>query len=137
MSRPQPWVADSGVRKKPSAERGPKASMAIRQPPSTTTTGLRQSAGFAVTDLAVTDRSAVEWLVQDFAARKALGIYANPSERELFQLIEDHYGWCKCEGGEGLYASHTKASSEILFDYNEYLDEWGIPEDEEPPRWIA
>jgi hypothetical protein len=61
----------------------------------------------------------------------------NPSERELFQLIEDHYAWCKCEWNEGLYASHTKASSEITFEWNEYLNEWGIPPDEEPPRWIA
>src|SRR5258708_39188804 len=54
MSRPQPLAAESGVRKKPSAERGPKASMAMRQPPSTITAGPRQSAA-----VAVRDRSAV------------------------------------------------------------------------------
>src|SRR5579872_4117665 len=53
-SRPQPLAAESGVRKKPSAERGPNASMAMRQPPSTITRGLRQSA-LAATDCCAGD----------------------------------------------------------------------------------
>ena len=41
-SRPQWCSCDSGVRKKPSEERGPKAIIAIRQPQTTTTMGVRQ-----------------------------------------------------------------------------------------------
>ena len=41
-SRPQWCSCDSGVRKKPSEERGPKLTMAIRQPQTTTTKGVRQ-----------------------------------------------------------------------------------------------
>ena len=41
-SRPHPWVDDSGVRKKPSEERGPKLISAIRQPQTTMTAGVRQ-----------------------------------------------------------------------------------------------
>src|SRR5262249_56330384 len=40
--RPQPWACDIGVRKKPSAERGPNASAEIRQPQIAITTGVRQ-----------------------------------------------------------------------------------------------
>jgi hypothetical protein len=86
------------------------------------------------------DSGPVGWLERDFFRKEVMGTQANPSERELFQLIEDHYAdWCKCErgGDNGLFVFHTKASSEITFDWNEYLDEWGIPPDEEPPRWIA
>ena len=41
-SRPQPFACDCGVRKKPSVERGPKLIMAMRQPHSTITAGVRQ-----------------------------------------------------------------------------------------------
>src|SRR6267154_6344619 len=87
MSRPQPLAAESGVRKKPSAERGPKASMAIRQPPSTITTGLRQSAGRSVADVAgaisaVTDRSALDGL--------DIGICSGRNDGEaLHRLLHD------------------------------------------------
>ncbi len=40
-SRPQPFADESGVRKKPSEERGPKLRMAIRQPHATMTVGVR------------------------------------------------------------------------------------------------
>ena len=48
-SRPQWLVCDSGVRKKPSEERGPKLIIAIRQPQTTTTTGVRQPNAIAET----------------------------------------------------------------------------------------
>src|SRR5215813_1927763 len=41
-SRPQPFACDSGVRKKPSAERGPNAAMETRQPQIAITAGVRQ-----------------------------------------------------------------------------------------------
>ncbi len=41
-SRPQPFSCDIGVRKKPSAERGPNDRIAIRQPQMTITEGVRQ-----------------------------------------------------------------------------------------------
>src|SRR5262249_53135867 len=41
-SRPQPFAWDSGVRKKPSAERGPKATIETRQPQIAITAGVRQ-----------------------------------------------------------------------------------------------
>src|SRR5215475_10701498 len=41
-SRPQPLAWDSGVRKKPSAERGPNATMETRQPQIAITAGVRQ-----------------------------------------------------------------------------------------------
>src|SRR5215470_16767276 len=41
-SRPQPFACDSGVRKKPSAERGPNATMETRQPQIAITAGVRQ-----------------------------------------------------------------------------------------------
>ena len=41
-SRPQLLACDIGVRKKPSAERGPKPISAIRQPQMTMTSGVRQ-----------------------------------------------------------------------------------------------
>src|SRR5258705_13970232 len=40
-SRPHPFACDSGVRKKPSAERGPNATMETRQPQITITAGGR------------------------------------------------------------------------------------------------
>ena len=84
----------------------------------------------------VPENQAVAWLEQDFTIRKVMGMEGNPSERELFQIIEDHYAWCKCNTGLD-NAAHTKSSSTITFDYNEYLEEWKIPADEEPPKWIA
>ena len=42
-SRPQPFAADMGVRKKPKAERGPKPISEIRQPHTMMTAGVRQS----------------------------------------------------------------------------------------------
>ena len=42
-SRPQPFICDIGVRKKPSVARGPKLIMEMRQPHSTMTTGVRQA----------------------------------------------------------------------------------------------
>src|SRR5262247_4504181 len=51
ISRSQPWAAEIGVRKKPSAERGPKPIIEIRQPQTTTTIGVRQdSAGGTAAD---------------------------------------------------------------------------------------
>src|SRR6202023_1394218 len=41
-SRPQPFSTDIGVRKKPSAERGPNDSIAIAQPQTMMTAGVRQ-----------------------------------------------------------------------------------------------
>src|SRR5262249_20050169 len=41
-SRPQPCALDIGVRKKPKEERGPKVRMAIRQPQTRMTVGVRQ-----------------------------------------------------------------------------------------------
>src|SRR5438105_4329182 len=41
-SRPHPCALDIGVRKKPKEERGPKVKMAIRQPHTRTTAGVRQ-----------------------------------------------------------------------------------------------
>src|ERR1700731_3458162 len=41
-SRPQPFSTDMGVRKKPSAERGPNDRTAIRQPQMMITAGVRQ-----------------------------------------------------------------------------------------------
>ena len=41
-SRPQPFAADIGVRKKPKAERGPKPISEIRQPHTMMTAGVRQ-----------------------------------------------------------------------------------------------
>src|SRR5882672_8244404 len=41
-SRPQPFSADIGVKKKPSAERGPNERTAIRQPHMMITPGVRQ-----------------------------------------------------------------------------------------------
>ena len=41
-SRPQPFAADMGVRNKPSVERGPKLIIAIAQPQTTITAGVRQ-----------------------------------------------------------------------------------------------
>src|SRR5215813_6443060 len=41
-SRPQPFSCDIGVRKKPSAERGPNERIAIRQPQTMITPGVRQ-----------------------------------------------------------------------------------------------
>src|SRR5215471_13029563 len=41
-SRPQPLSCDIGVRKKPSAERGPNERIAIRQPQKMITPGVRQ-----------------------------------------------------------------------------------------------
>src|SRR6516225_214345 len=41
-SRPQPFSCDIGVRKKPSAERGPNERIAIRQPQMMITPGVRQ-----------------------------------------------------------------------------------------------
>src|SRR5882672_1473192 len=41
-SRPHPFACDSGVRKKPSAERGPNATVETRQPQITITAGVRQ-----------------------------------------------------------------------------------------------
>src|SRR6516165_2396153 len=41
-SRPQPFSCDIGVRKKPSAERGPNERTAIRQPQMMITPGVRQ-----------------------------------------------------------------------------------------------
>ena len=49
-SRPQPWVTDSGVRNWPSAERGPKASIAITQPQTIRTAGVRQARPGAVVE---------------------------------------------------------------------------------------
>src|SRR5438874_12846616 len=46
-SRPQPLAFDSGVRKKPSAERGPNAIIAMRQPQTKITAGVRQVNGLA------------------------------------------------------------------------------------------
>ncbi len=46
-SRPQLYSIDIGVRKKPSEERGPKLIMAIRQPQTTTTAGVRQPTALA------------------------------------------------------------------------------------------
>src|SRR5262249_9905619 len=40
--RPQPCAVDSGVRKKPRPDRGPKVRMAIRQPLPTISAGARQ-----------------------------------------------------------------------------------------------
>src|SRR5260370_36585623 len=42
-SRPQPFARDSGVRKKPSEERGPNVRIAITQPHSTITAGVRHA----------------------------------------------------------------------------------------------
>jgi hypothetical protein len=49
-SRPQWFVSDNGVRKKPSDERGPKLIIAIRQPQATTAAGVRHpmEVGFSV-----------------------------------------------------------------------------------------
>src|SRR5579862_5663291 len=41
-SRPQPFSCDSGVRKNPSADRGPKESMEMAQPHTMMATGVRQ-----------------------------------------------------------------------------------------------
>src|SRR5262245_12527985 len=41
-SRPQPFACDRGVRKKPSAERGPNATIETRQPQIAITAGVRQ-----------------------------------------------------------------------------------------------
>jgi hypothetical protein len=41
-SRPQPLARDSGVRKRPSEDRGPKVRMAMRQPKTMMTAGVRQ-----------------------------------------------------------------------------------------------
>src|SRR5258707_10603103 len=50
MSRPQWCSCDIGVRKKPNEDRGPKATIAIKQPQITTTMGVRQpmAAGLSV-----------------------------------------------------------------------------------------
>jgi hypothetical protein len=48
-------VCDSGVRKKPSDERGPKLIIAIRQPHATTTVGVRQSIDFTFSTVAGVD----------------------------------------------------------------------------------
>src|SRR5262249_46026840 len=45
-SRPQPLSLDIGVRKKPSAERGPKPMSEIRQPQTRITAGVRQVAAW-------------------------------------------------------------------------------------------
>ena len=86
--------------------------------------------------MGVPESQAVAWLEKDFTIREVMGLEANPSERQLFQLIKEHYAWCNCEAPGG-FVSHTKSSSTITFDYNEYLEEWQIPADERPPRWIA
>jgi hypothetical protein len=44
-SRPQWNSWDIGVRKKPNEDRGPKASIAIKQPVMTTTAGVRHPTG--------------------------------------------------------------------------------------------
>ena len=46
-SRPQPLALDSGVRKKPSDERGPKLMTAITQPQAIRTAGVRQPTSLA------------------------------------------------------------------------------------------
>src|SRR2546421_6244257 len=47
-SRPHPFAWDSGVKKKPSEERGPKLSTEIRQPHRMMTAGVRQDIGLAM-----------------------------------------------------------------------------------------
>src|ERR1022692_1334476 len=124
------WPTGCPVTTQTSRERG------STRPPSTVAWVTSASTRQPSRPVGVPENQAVAWLEQDFTVRKAMGMEENPSERQLFQIIEDHYAWCKCERG-GDNAAHTKSSSTITFDYNEYLEEWQIPSDEEPPRWIA
>jgi hypothetical protein len=84
------------------------------------------------------DYGPVGWLERSYA-RKDKSRRANPSERELFQLIEQHFSWCKCQE-DGTF--NTKATSFVSFDdddydYSDLAYYYGIPEGEEPPKWIA
>jgi hypothetical protein len=75
------------------------------------------------------------WLEADFA-RKKWEQRHNPSERELFQLIDSHYDWCKCQI-DGTF--NSKATSFVTFDYDDSpdMEDWEIGPDEVPPKWIA
>src|ERR1700694_6035969 len=56
-SRPQLFAADMGVRNRPKVERGPKVSMAHRQPQTTMTSGVRQDVRGAVRGTVVMARA--------------------------------------------------------------------------------
>src|SRR5262249_46793028 len=58
-SRPQPFAVDIGVRKKPSAERGPKLTSEMRQPHSTIRAGTRQADDPAVDGCGTEDEETV------------------------------------------------------------------------------
>src|SRR4051794_34651307 len=49
-SRPQPFACDSGVRKNPIEERGPKVMTEMQQPHSISTTGVRQVNALVIAD---------------------------------------------------------------------------------------
>jgi hypothetical protein len=55
-SRPQPFAADMGVRKKPKEERGPKPINEIRQPQTMITAGVRQPIVRAAAEIWVISR---------------------------------------------------------------------------------
>src|SRR5262245_59286615 len=70
-SRPHPCADDIGVRNRPSAERGPKPSVLIRQPHTRITAGVRQVTKVEVGGLNSIGRSgrsrdwSLHWLLDD------------------------------------------------------------------------